>query len=155
MDWKLVVTHARQNGTSHGVPHWQWDVPWDTLIGLTKNLAFHFDLRVSRVIPHGSPHCMRHPIWVVPLRAMSQNNACRLSNERRWPKWIILFCTNSIFHIFKVWNLSKYFQILSNRFKLIRYSQKASKTSPNYRNFNFGTLDEAFQTQSFGLPETS
>ena len=45
--------------------------------------------------------------------------------------------------------------MLSNDFKSIGHSHKASKTSPTYRNFNFGTLDEAFQTQSFGLLETS
>ena len=66
-----------------------------------------------------------------------------------------LILCHPVFQAFKVRNLSEYFQTFLNSFKSIGHSQKASKTSPTCKNFNFGILDEAFQTQSFRLPKIS
>ena len=129
--------------TSRYEAHPEWIIPlWlespmGCLIWPDKKFNFLF-------LSQGSSHCMNRPKWIIPLRAMSQNEACRLPNERGWPRWIARFCANSVFHAFKIQNLSKYFQILSNGFKSIGHSQKASKTSSTCRNFNFDILDEAF-----------
>ena len=49
-------------------------------------------------------------------------------------------------------NTFKHSKIASNQLDTLK---KTSKASPTCKNFNFDTLDEAFQIQSFGLPETS
>ena len=92
---------------------------------------------------------MGHPIWIVPLHTMSQNNTCWLSNKRRWPSWVVPFYFNPIFHTFKIRNLPKYYQIFLNGFEWIWYFQKASKTFLTCKIFNFGTFEGAFQTQHF------
>ena len=122
---------------SHGASHWHWGIPWGIPIGQTESSAFYFGLKVSGGHPIGCSNYMGCPRWVIPQRAVTQNTPCRLPNRRRWPRWVVSSCSNSIFHAFKVRNLLKLIQTLSNEFKSVWTLSKIFKTSPTYWNINF------------------